>query len=150
MRKALQTVRGKAAFAAIGGAVLLTGVGTAAATGVLGTETAADSSMVTPATATPTPTPTQSPEPVMTVEAAPVEQSETAPSTATVEPVTPTEQPAPTPVPADQDTSGIGTTGLDGNYTPAPPQPVPGGPPVGAPATLPPAQPLPGEPDYQG
>lgn len=59
-----------------------------------------------------------------------------------------TPQPA---APAEQDTSGVGTTGPDGAYTPAPPIQRPGEPPVVNDAPrLPPAPPAPGEPGYVG
>lgn len=99
-----------------------------------------------PATASPTPSAEQ---------AAPSEEVATVPDVtpaAEPQPADPAADPSdePVTVPADEDRSGIGTTGDDGVYTPAPPSQRPGEPPA-APYTPPPAvAPLPGEFGYQG
>jgi hypothetical protein len=48
------------------------------------------------------------------------------------------------------DPQSIGTTDKNGVYTPAPPIPHPGEPPVGPQTAPPPIPPMPGEPGYTG
>lgn len=132
----------------ISAAALLTlGVGGALASGAIGGEvqpTSDDSVYVAPsdtpaATTTDAPVavveaPTPTPEPVVP----PVQQA----PPATVEGVTEPAPQAPAAEPEIVDPESIGTTGADGNYTPAP---EPNGVPY---VPLPPAPKYPGEPGY--
>lgn len=148
----VSAVRKRAVLAAAGGALLLTGVGfgAAAASGAIGgTETVSDSAEVSTATEEPAAPTTTAQAPAPTVESVtkPAEptplyeetKAATSPSAArTPGPaaVSPTQapQPAPAPVPAADAPApqgGVGTTDAEGNYTPAPPIPREGEPPVG-------------------
>lgn len=141
MRAVVSAVRSKVGLAAVGAALLATGVGVGAAAVVpAATDPVSDSSTVTTEPAEPT-------EPAAPTSAAPV-VSEPAPTVEAVpkpEPTpvydetrdavtpparqpAPAPAPAPVPAPVQQDASGVGTTGSDGNYTPAPPVQNPGEP----------------------
>lgn len=131
-------VRTRTGALLVGGAVVLSGGGVAAAV-TAGTSEPTEVSVSTPDTATVAPETAVEPAPAATLDA--VTTSEAATTAAP-----PPEQ----QVAQEPENDGIGTTGADGQYTPAPPRQEPGAPPVGNPPQLPPAPPLPGEPNYTG
>lgn len=138
MRNLLGSMKTRTGVVAIGGVLLLTGAGvaTAAVSQSEPAETATTEQAETPA-------------PVESPAVSPAEVPVPTDPAATVEDVTAeTSAPAPAPEPSHD---GVGTTGPDGNYTPAPPRQGSGEPPVVEPlAPLPPAPPLQGEPNYTG
>lgn len=149
-------VRTKVGLAAVGGALLLTGVGLGAgvATGAIGVQPASDQTGVTtPASTSTSSAPTTTPAPAAVV------QSAAPTSAATVAAVT-TSDPAPTTsaqqamtvapgvTPIDPNDLARGGHDADGNYVPAVGNPGAGGPVVAPAPVLPSAPKLPGEPGY--
>lgn len=121
MGKALTFLRGRVGVAVVG-AVVLAGTGAGIAVAAPGTVPASDSTVVVsdqPAA------PTTS-EAAAAVEALVVQQPEVSPAPATVDTVTTSAPQEPAPAAGD----GVGVTDAEGHYTPAPPIPGPGQPPV--------------------
>lgn len=135
MRKLLSVVRTKVGLAAIGGALLLTGVGvgTAAATGALGTQPASDESTVT----TPAATSTSSAAATTPAPTSVVQASTATPADTVAAVTTPAQEQEAVPAP---ETTTAPTTD---------PQPIyPPGSAGGSPGAGGVMEPLPGEPGY--